>query len=278
MIRIDAHQHFWHYHPDTHSWIGEEMSVLKRDFLPTDLEPLLSDAHIAGCVAVQASTTEEETHFLLEQATRYDFIQGVVGWTDLQDYNIRQHLQQWASYPLLKGFRHVVQSEPDPYFMLQPAFLRGVKALAEFGFTYDLLITEQQLPVALQFISYIPEVKVVVDHLAKPDIAHKSIASWQDNMRSLAQYPNVFCKISGMVTEADLQHWQPADFTPYLDTLAEVFGPDRLMTGSDWPVCGLAASYEQVMQIVTAYFQSFSAEDQSKIFGRNAIAFYKLTV
>lgn len=276
MTRIDAHQHFWQYHPHIHAWISDDMSVLKKDFLPADLEPLLRDNGISGCVAVQASTTEEETHFLLQQAERYNFIRGVVGWTDLQDYNIRQNLRHWSSYPLLKGFRHTIQSEPDPEFMLQPAFMRGVKALAEFNFTYDLLIVEQQLPVALQFISYIPEVKVVIDHIAKPDIAGKSISPWQENIRSLAQYPNVYCKISGMVTEADLQNWQAADFTPYLDTVTEAFGSDRLMIGSDWPVCQLAADYGQVMQVVNTYFQAFSAEEQAKIFGQNAIDFYHL--
>ncbi len=278
MTKIDAHQHFWHYTPQAYPWITEDLSVLKRDYLPADLQPLLQASGFAGCVAVQASQTEAETEFLLKLADSHDFIKGVVGWIDLQDYNVKHYLQQWAERPKLCGFRHIVHDEPDDAFLLRPEFIRGVKALQSFDLTYDILIFEKHLPAALSFVSYLPDAKLVVDHLAKPKIARQELSPWQDNIRSLAQYPNVYCKISGMVTEADWQHWKEEDFTPYLDTVVEAFGTDKLMIGSDWPVCRLAGDYETVMRLTMNYFKSFSAAEQENIFGGNAIRFYNLTI
>ncbi len=278
MQKIDAHQHFWHYTPQTYPWITEDLALLKRDYLPADLQPLLQASGLGGCVAVQASQTVAETEFLLKLAEAHDFIKGVVGWIDLQDYNIKHTLQKWAERPKLCGFRHIVHDEPDDAFLLRPEFIRGVKALQTFDLTYDILIFEKHLPAALSFVSYLPDSKLVVDHLAKPKIAKHELSPWQENIRSLAQYPNVYCKISGMVTEADWQHWKEEDFIPYLDTVVEAFGADRLMIGSDWPVCRLAGEYETVMGLAMNYFKSFSAAEQEKVFGGNAIRFYNLTL
>ena len=277
-LRIDSHQHFWQYSPDTHGWITDETDALKRDFLPSDLQPLLAENEIAGCVAVQASQTEQETKFLLSLADQYDFIKGVVGWVDLQDYNVKHHLERWADHPKLVGIRHQVQDESDEQFLLRPAFLRGVKALQAFDLTYDLLITERQLSTALSFIAYLPDVKIVLDHLAKPHIAQHELLPWQENIRSLAQYPNVYCKLSGLVTEADWQQWSYDDLMPYLDVAVDAFGTDRLMFGSDWPVCTLASTYVEVASVINRYFDSFSEEEHAKVFGTNAIDFYQLTL
>ena len=276
--RIDSHQHFWQYSPDTHGWITDETDALKRDFLPSDLQPLLAENEIAGCVAVQASQTEQETTFLLSLAGQYDFIKGVVGWVDLQDYNVKHHLARWADHPKLVGIRHQVQDEPDEQFLLRPAFLRSVKALQAFDLTYDLLITERQLPAALSFVAYLPDVKIVLDHLAKPHIAQHELLPWQENIRSLAQYPNVYCKLSGLVTEADWQQWSYDDLMPYLDVAVDAFGTDRLMFGSDWPVCTLSSTYAEVASVINRYFDSFSEEEHAKVFGTNAIDFYQLTL
>ena len=276
--RIDSHQHFWQYSPDTHGWITDETDALKRDFLPSDLQPLLAENEIAGCVAVQASQTEQETKFLLSLADQYDFIKGVVGWVDLQDYNVKHHLERWADHPKLVGIRHQVQDESDEQFLLRPEFLRGVKALREFGLTYDLLITERQLSTALSFMAYLPDVKIVLDHLAKPHISQHELLPWQENIRSLAQYPNVYCKLSGLVTEADWQQWSYDDLVPYLDVAVDAFGTNRLMFGSDWPVCTLAGTYTEVISIINRYFDSFSEEERAKVFGTNAIDFYQLTL
>ncbi|MEQ9443556.1 MAG: amidohydrolase family protein [Cyclobacteriaceae bacterium] len=277
MKKIDAHQHFWQYRPHTHSWISEEMAVLRQDYLPADLAPLLEKSDCRGCVAVQASQTAEETEWLLSLADQHAFILGVVGWTDLRDFQVKHALQKLAQHPKLKGIRHVIQDEPDDQFMLDPAFLRGVKMLPQFGLTYDLLIYERHLPVALSFVSYVPEVSIVVDHIAKPKIQQQEFSPWQENMRSLAQYQHVCCKLSGMVTEADWQHWTYEHLVPYLDVVVEAFGPDRLMIGSDWPVCRLATEYDGVMEIIERYFANFSEDEKTSIFYENALRFYDLS-
>lgn len=276
MQKIDAHQHFWHYTPEAYPWISDEMSVLKKDFLPSDLQPLLQANGFSGCIAVQASQTEEETKFLLGQADQYDFIKGVVGWVDLQDFSVKHLIKKWIDHPRLCGFRHIIHDEPDDQFILRPEFMRGVKVLRDFNLTYDILIFEKHLPATLQFVSYLSDIRMVVDHIAKPKIKQHELSPWQENIRSLAQYPNVYCKISGMVTEAHWQNWKEEDFKPYLDTVVEAFGTNRLMTGSDWPVCLVAAEYGKVMAIVEQYFQSFSETEREKIFGQNAINFYNI--
>lgn len=275
-MRIDAHQHFWKFDPVRDSWITEDMNKIQRDFFPEDLKPLLAQHDLDGCVAVQASQSEEENKFLLDLAEKADFIKGVVGWVDLKADNINERLQYYKAFPKMKGFRHVLQGEQDRAYMLQPAFMNGIRALKEFDFTYDILIFTDQLQYVPQFVEAFPEHKFVIDHIAKPEIKNKKIEGWDKAMIKAASYPNVSCKISGMVTEADWQGWKKEDFYPYFDVVVEAFGTDRIMYGSDWPVCLVAASYDKMIGIVQEYFQSFSAQEQANFFGNNAVKFYNL--
>jgi L-fuconolactonase len=277
-MNIDAHQHFWHYSPTAYDWIDETMAVLQQDFLPEQLEPLLHQAGFSGSVAVQALQTGAETDFLLNLAAQHDFIKGVVGWTDLQAADVESRLAHLAQKPKLKGLRHVVQAEPDKRFLLRPAFLRGISFLRQFNLTYDILIYPKHLPVATEFVAKFPDQPFVLDHIAKPFIKAQQLAPWAQHIRELAQHSQVYCKLSGMVTEADWHHWQPDHFKPYLEVVTEAFGPDRLMIGSDWPVCTLAGTYPDVMNLVKEYLNQFSKADQEKIMGGNAIRFYNLTV
>ena len=273
---IDAHQHFWYYHPETHGWINDEMAVIRKNFLPEDLQPVLQQNDVAGTIAVQADQTEKETDFLLQLAAENKFIKGVVGWVDLRADNLQQRLEHYMQFTHLKGFRHVLQGE-DPAFMLQPSFLKGIGLLKQFNFTYDILIFPKHLPAALQMIQQFPDQPFIIDHIAKPYIKDGLTDEWKKDMLSIAQYPNVHCKISGMVTEADMRNWKQADFTPYLDAVMEAFGINRVMFGSDWPVCLAAGSYKAVAGIVKNYFAGFSAEEQQLFFSKNASAFYHLT-
>ncbi len=250
------------------------MRVIQRDFMPVDLGPILAQCRFAGCVAVQADQSENETHFLLELADRYPFIAGVVGWVDLQAPDIEDRLAALAQFPKLKGFRHIVQGEPDTDFLLRPAFLRGIQALAKHGFTYDLLVKPHQLNATIDFVSRFPDQPFVVDHLAKPYIEKGITEPWSDQMKTLAAFSNVSCKLSGMVTEADHARWQPSDFTFYVQHLLAVFGADRLMFGSDWPVCLLAAAYEEVVELLEKQLAGLSTAEQEAIWGGNALRFY----
>jgi L-fuconolactonase len=272
---IDAHQHCWRYHPVQHAWIDDAMAAIRRDFMPADLEAVLAANGVAGCVAVQADQTEAETDFLLELASRHAFIKGVVGWVDLRSDTVEERLEYYQQFPLLKGFRHILQGE-DPAFMLQPTFLRGISLLQRYGFTYDILVFPQHLPAVLELVKQFPDQPFVIDHIAKPYIKDRRIDGWKKEMQALANYPHLMCKISGMVTEADTRQWKADDFIPYLDAVTNAFGTDRLMYGSDWPVCLVAASYEQVLGIVQNYFSSFSATGQEAVFSKNAAAFYHL--
>jgi len=274
-MQIDAHQHFWKYDAAVHDWIDDSMQVIRKDFLPRDLKPLLKLAGVEACVTVQADQTEKETAFLLALAQEHDWIKGVVGWTDLMSNSIEEQLSQYQASTLLKGFRHVLQGE-DPAFMLQPNFLRGISHLASYGFTYDLLIFPRHLDAALALVKQFPNQAFVLDHLAKPTIKVGLLEGWEKGIRNLAAYPNVCCKVSGMVTEADWFHWKAPDFNPYLDILVDSFGTKRLLYGSDWPVCQVAASYEQQINITRNYFNQFSITEQADIFGNNASVFYHL--
>ena len=276
-MKLDSHQHFWHYSPDTHDWITDDMAVLKRDFLPPDLQPLLEQNGFDGCVAVQASQSEQETDFLLNLADRYNFIRGVVGWVDLQDKQVEARLAHYAQFDKLVGMRHVVQSEADEHFLIRPDFLRGVALLQEYDLAYDLLVVERQLLASIQFVSQLPQTRIALDHIAKPKIAERELLPWKENIQSLAAYPNVYCKLSGMVTEADWAAWQPADIIPYLDVVVDAFGPNRLMFGSDWPVCLLAAPYRRVYTLIDQYLADFTEVERAKIYGQNAIDFYQLS-
>ena len=275
-MRVDSHQHFWRYDPVRDGWITDEMAVLKRDFLPSDLFPKLRSSGIDACVAVQANQSENETQFLLDLAENHAEIAGVVGWINLLDEGVADRLAYFSQFTKLRGFRHVVQAEPDDRFLMRKDFLRGIGMLAGFGFTYDILIYERHLPVANEFVQQFPEQKFVIDHIAKPQIKDRSLDAWARGIRAIARYPNVWCKISGLVTEADWKRWTANDICPYLDIVFEAFGVDRLMYGSDWPVCLLAASYGRVKSIVEDYTQPLPAADKEKIFGENAIQFYGL--
>ena len=276
MNRIDAHQHFWNYDAVEYDWIDEPMAALRRDFLPHHLKPLLSQAGFDGCVAVQARQTLEETRWLLSLAAQNDFIRGVVGWVDLRSAQLVDQLRDLTRDPKLVGVRHVVQAEPDDDFMLRPEFRRGIARLAEFGLAYDLLVYPRQLRAAVKLVSQFPEQRFVLDHIAKPLIAQGVLEPWNTDIRALAQFPNVLCKVSGMVTEARWTGWRPEDFRPYLDVVFEVFGPERIMIGSDWPVCTVAADYQQTMAIVTDNIAGLPAPQQDAILGGNCARFYRL--
>lgn len=277
MLRIDAHQHFWKYHPVRDSWITDDMSVIQKDFLPEDLQPVLQQHNIEGCVAVQADQSEEENQFLLSLAAQYHFIKGVVGWVDLRVDHIEERLVYYQQFPKLKGFRHILQGEADRALMLKPEFLRGIAALQPYHFTYDILIFPDQLQYAKELVAQFPQQKFVMDHMAKPYIKDKLIDDWKKDMQAIAQYPNLYCKISGMVTEGDWKGWKEKGFYPYLDVVVEAFGINRIMFGSDWPVCLVAATYKQMLDIVQNYFSSFTSEERTLFFGGNAMQFYNLT-
>ncbi|MEX2591977.1 MAG: amidohydrolase family protein [Anditalea sp.] len=273
---IDAHQHFWKYSPQKHHWINEEMTAIKRDFLPEDLQKIYREHGVYGCVAVQAEQSEEETDFLLQLAGQHDFIKGVVGWVDLRAENLPKRLDHYAQFEKLKGFRHIVQDEPDPDFLQDTAFQRGLGQLEKHGFTYDLLVYPSQLKAAIHTVRNFPKLQFVIDHIAKPDIKNGQIIDWGKSMETIADEKNVYCKISGMVTEASWKDWQKKDFFPYLDVIFKSFGIDRVMFGSDWPVCLLAGDYQAVLDIIVQYTRDFSDQDKLKIFYKNAVDFYRL--
>lgn len=274
--RIDAHQHFWKYDPARHTWMTAEMGVLKTDFLPLDLAPHLQKCALDGCVAVQADQSEAENNFLITLAESNDFIKGIVGWVDLEAEGVGERLEYYRQFPKMKGFRHILQDEAQRDFMLRPAFLHGISKLKRFNYTYDILIFTDQLPYTLDFIKQFPEQAFVIDHIAKPLIKQQILGEWKGYIQKIANQKNIYCKISGMVTEADWQYWKPTDFKVYLDVIVECFGMDRVMYGSDWPVCTLAASYEAMYALVADYFSSFSKTEQARFFGENAIRFYQL--
>ncbi len=272
-MKLDAHQHVWRYSAAEYPWIPVG-SALQRDWLPEDLAALQKPLGFAGSIAVQARQTLEETRWLLDLADRHPHIRGVVGWVDLRAAEVGAQLREFAAHPKFVGVRHVVQDEPDERFMLGAEFLRGVSQLREFGLTYDLLIFPKQLPAAREVVARFPEQAFVLDHLAKPAIKRRELEPWATEIRALARHPNVCCKLSGLVTEADQQHWREQDLWPYLDVVAEAFGPARLLIGSDWPVCLLASSYQRTMQAVMTWAQKFSSAEQAGIFGDNCARFY----
>jgi L-fuconolactonase len=276
-MRVDAHQHFWLYNEQEYGWIGPEMAALRRDFLPEHLIPLQEALQIEGTVAVQARQTVDETRWLLQLAGQHPQIQGVVGWIDLCDPDVGQQLEALCAHGRLRGVRHVVQDEPDDRFLLRPDFTRGIGLLAAFGLTYDILIYPRHLPVACEFVAQFPEQWFVLDHIAKPPIAEGRLQPWAEGIRRLAEQPRVYCKASGMVTEAAWDRWTAADFRPYLDVVVGAFGTERIMLGSDWPVCTVAGSYAEVMGLAYDYLAQFSAAEQAAMAGGNAARFYGLT-
>ncbi|MGX5819291.1 amidohydrolase family protein [Chitinophaga lutea] len=276
-MKIDSHQHFWIFRDmKDPSWINDDMAVLRKDYQPGDVWPEMAAQGIAGCVAVQADQTEEETLYLLQLAEKHDYIRGVVGWIDLRAPDIRERLQFFSAFPKLKGFRHIVQAERDDDFLLRPDFQRGVGMLAEYDFTYDVLIYPRHLPRALRLVERFPGQAFVIDHLAKPFIKRGKIDQWKRDITPFARHSNVCCKIAGLTTEADWRHWRQEDFSAYLAVALDVFGPDRLMFGSDWPVCLPSASYAAVCQIVERAIQSLTAAEKEQIWGGVCARFYHL--
>jgi L-fuconolactonase len=275
-VRIDSHVHFWRYKRSEYDWIDDSMAALRRDFLPHDARCEMNHAGVDACVAVQAAQTVRETRWLLELAEMDPCILGVVGWVDLQADDVQARLAELAAHPRLVGVRHIVQSEPDDRFMLRPEFCRGISALKEFDLAYDILIYPKQLQAAAELVSRFTNQRFVLDHLAKPDIRSGEIRAWERDLRRLAGFPHVFCKLSGLVTEADWIAWTPDDIRPYVDVAFDSFGAERLMMGSDWPVCTVAGTYGRVVALIEDYLTTRPADESDAVMGGNAARFWGL--
>lgn len=275
-MTIDSHQHFWKYDPKRHSWIGEEMSVLKKDFLPEDLLIEFKLSGVEGSIAVQADQSLDETKFLLGLSEQYDFIKAVVGWVDLRNSELASNLEQLSDLKKLTGFRHVVQDEPSDNFMLGTKFQEGISQLGSYDYTYDILIFPPQLPAAIQLVKKFQTQPFVVDHIAKPYIKAGALDFWKKSIATLSEHDNVWCKISGLVTEADWDNWEYEDLVPYLDVVFEEFGTDKVMFGSDWPVCLLGGTYSSIKRIIDRYIEDFSDAEKAKVMGLNAMEFYNI--
>jgi L-fuconolactonase len=273
-MRLDAHQHFWNYSPEDYGWINDNMAALRRNFLPQDLEPLLASEGFDGSIAVQARQSLEETRWLLKLAAANDIVKGVVGWVDLRSPDLPAQLDQFADNSKFVGVRHVVQDEPDDNFMLGSEFRRGIARLREYNLAYDILIYPRQLSAAIKLVREFPDQHFVLDHIAKPLIAEGRMDSWDRDIKELAKFENVFCKLSGMVTEARWHDWKPGDFRPYLDVVVNTFGPSRLMIGSDWPVCTASAPYSRTMALVRDYIGTLTPDEQHSILGECCSRFY----
>lgn len=274
---IDTHQHFWKYNPVKDTWIDERMEILKRDFLPADLAPELQKNHVDGCIAVQAHQSEKENNFLLALARENNFIKGVIGWVDLCGENCEEHIARLSQSKLLKGFRHIIQTEPDG-FMMQKRFQQGIAVLKKYNLLYELLVYPRQLKEAIRLVENHPDQQFVLDHIAKPQLSQAINPQWEYYIQKLARFPNVSCKLSGLVTETRNFHWQNVNFHPFLDTVVNAFGTDRVLFGSDWPVCLLGGNYGQILQIITDYLENFSDTECNKIMGLNAARLYKLSI
>ncbi len=275
-MKIDAHHHFWKYNEKEYGWMNDRMARIRRDFLPADLKREIDRAGIDGVVSVQARQILEETRFLLAHARRHDFIKGVVGWVPLIAPQVRDAIAEFSGAEKLKGYRHVLHDEEDDRYMLREDFNAGIEAVTEANLIYDILIFEKHLPQTIQFVDRHPNQAFVVDHIAKPRIRDGYLSPWQSLIVELARRENVYCKISGMATEADWQSWTEAELKPYLDTVVEAFGPQRLMFGSDWPVCLLAVEYARWHEIVAEYVATLTADEQARILGGTAVEAYKL--
>jgi len=275
-LRIDAHQHYWRLDRGDYGWLSPELATLYRDFLPEDLEPLLRERGFDKTIAVQAAPTLEETKFLLGLAERTDSIAGVVGWADFESESFEEQFESIARHPKLVGIRIMLQDLEDDRYALRPDILDRIRCLADRDFPVDLLVKEHQLPAIAELAERIPHLRGVVDHIGKPNIAARSWSGWASNLERIAANPNVYCKLSGMVTEADPANWKAGDFGGYIDRALSVFGPRRVMFGSDWPVCLLAAAYSQVAEIVEDRLADLSSAELEAIFGTNATRFYKI--
>ena len=276
MFKLDAHHHFWKYDPVEYDWIGDEMSAIRRNFLPEDLRAEITSAAVTAVIAVQARQSLEETRWLLELATQNAFVHGVVGWAPLIDKNVRDVLEDLKTNDKLVSIRHVLQGEPDPRFMLREDFNQGIGELKPLDLAYDILIFERHLPQTIEFVDRHPEQRFVVDHLAKPRVEERQISPWKENMQELARRPNVYCKLSGLATEANYREWTKAQLKPYIDTVLSAFGPRRVMFGSDWPVCLVAVQYKQWVDIVAESISSLSKSEQERVWGGTAREAYRL--
>lgn len=272
---IDSHQHFWNYNRKRDTWINESMGVLKKDFLPQDLEPILKQNKVDGCIAVQAAQSEKETEFLLKSALENKFIKGVVGWIDLCSENVENRLAYFSRNILFKGVRHIVQAEKLNY-LRKKEVQRGIGKLSKFNLTFDLLITTEQLKSAIDLVERFPNQKFILDHLAKPKISEPIKNDWLSGIVNLSEKKNVWCKLSGLVTETKEYNFEESDFYPFIDVIFETFGPDRILFGSDWPVCLLASNYKNVLGIIKNYLKNYDNGVKMKILGENAKIFYNL--
>ena len=276
MQKIDSHQHFWVYDKERHSWIDDSMHACRQDFLPADLQPIFQQKGIEGCVAVQADQTEAENDFLLGLAQKNSFIKGIVGWVDLCADKVEERLEYYSHIKLIKGFRHILQGETDERFMLGEKFLHGISLLSKYAFSYDILIKPNHLPYAKELVAAFPDQRFVIDHLAKPDIKTGKMDGWKEDIQYIASYPNVSCKVSGFVTEADRIKWKPEDFIAYFDVVFNAFGAKRVMYGSDWPVCNVAGGYTGVLKVTESYFDRLTQNEQELFWARNTTEFYRL--
>ena len=273
---IDSHHHFWKYDPIEYDWIDDSMKVIRKDFLPENLKTTIQEAGVDGVISVQARQSVEETDWLIGMAHQNEFIKGVVGWLPLVQKDIEEYLEKYADEKKLKGVRHVIQGEPDPEFMLRKDFNHGISLLKKYSLVYDILIVERQLPTTIRFVDQHPEQVFVLDHIAKPLIGRNELSPWKENIQKLARRENVNCKISGMVTEADYQKWTPSQLLPYIEVILEAFGPDRLLFGSDWPVCLVATTYTNWVNLVRKNVTPYTKTEQAKIMGENALRLYQL--
>ena len=273
---VDAHHHLWRYRPEEYDWIDETMQPLRRNFLPNDLKAEMASAGIDGTIAVQARQTLEETRWLLDLAEANEEIWGVTGWAPIAGADFPGVMEEFDGREKLKALRHVIQGEKDENYVLREDFNAGIRALSGSGLVYEILIYERHLPQTIEFVDRHPDQVFVLDHVAKPLIAAGIVEPWATRMRELAKRQNVWCKVSGMVTEADWKAWTPEKLKPYLDVTVEAFGPGRLMAGSDWPVCLVASSYEGWWQVLRDYFAGFSESERASVFGGNAVQVYGL--
>jgi L-fuconolactonase len=273
---IDSHQHFWQVGRFDYPWMTPEVDALCHDYLPAALEPILQRNGVGQTILVQASNSVEETHWLLQLADENPFIAGVVGWVDLQSENVGRQLDELTAHPKFKGVRHLVESEPADDWLKQESVLRGLRELSSRGLSYDLLVQTRHLKHAKAVVDECSELRFVIDHLAKPPIAHGKIDEWARELKPFAAATNVWCKLSGLVTEANWTNWRIEDFIPYVDKALEYFGPQRMMFGSDWPVCVLAAPYEQVLEIINTLLADLSDVERELIFSGNASQFYRI--
>ncbi|MGN7202855.1 amidohydrolase family protein [Pedobacter sp. SAFR-022] len=278
MLKIDAHQHFWQYNPVRDAWINNDMAILQEDFLPEHLQPILEHYDFQGTVVVQSDQSPEENRFQLENAEKHPFIKAVVGWVDMQAPDLEAQLRAYQQYPKLKGFRSMLQSDPDRSLMLRPDFQAGIAKLQAYGYTFDLLVLPDQLKYAEALVAAFPGQRFVLNHLGKPNIRLRQFEDWVADIKALAAHENVYCKVSGMVTEADLTRWKFEDLKPYIDTIFDCFGIERVLYGSDWPVCRLAATFGEVMEILENYTANFTAAERELFWAKNAIRFYNINM